>query len=295
MKIGIDLGGSHIAVGIVTDELKLIAKEEKNIKFYEKNKENIKQEIRDSILSLINNVLGKKQIPVFAIEEIGIGVPGIVKDNIIGKCEKYGIYNWNLAEELEEHYKLPVKIQNDALCSAKAEKEYGNLKGVNKAVYMCLGTGIGGTIVLDNNIFHSEIGHMVIRNYGKKCHCGKEGCFETYSSMRVFKEGIIELLELNKNTTSEEILEILNDKKEDKKVNDYIDSYIDTLIIGISNIINIINPEIICIGGSFIYFEEILYKRLLEKNVIIKNQFKAPKIVLSKLQNIAGILGATLI
>lgn len=295
MKIGIDLGGSHIAVGIVTDELKLIAKEERNIKFYEKDKENIKQEIRDSILSLINNVLGKKQIPVFAIEEIGICVPGIVKDNIIEKCEKYGIYNWDLAKELEEHYKLPVKIQNDALCAAKAEKEYGSLKDADKAIYMCLGTGIGGAIILDNNIFPSEIGHMVIESKGRKCHCGKQGCFEQYSSMRAFKEGIIELLELNKNTTSEKILEILNDKKEDKKINEYIGEFIDTLIIGISNIINTINPEVICIGGSFIYFEEILYKKLLEKIVIIKNQFKVPKIVLSKLQNTAGILGAVLI
>ena len=295
MKIGIDLGGSHIGVGIITDKEKILIKKEKNIKFYEKDKSNIKQEIRDSILSLINNVLGEMQIPSFAIEEIGIGIPGIVKENIIEKCEKYGIYNWDLAKELEEHYNVPVKLQNDALCAAKAEKEYGNLKGTNRAIYMCLGTGIGSSIILDNNIFLSEIGHMVINNNGKKCHCGKKGCFEEYSSMRVFKEGIIELLELDENTTSEEILDILNKKKEDKKINEYIDYYISTLMMGISNIVNIINPEVICIGGSFTYFEEILYKKLLEKSSTIKHQFDNPKIVLSKLQNTAGIMGATLI
>ena len=82
--------------------------------------------------------------------------------------------------------------------------------------------------------------------------------------------------------------------KDDKSVNKYIDDYINTLCIGLSNIINMINPEQICIGGSFTYFEDILYKRLLEKAQLISYQFDKPKIVLAKLKNDAGIIGATL-
>ena len=126
MKIGIDLGGSHIAVGVITEKGKIIQKEEQNI-IYSKE-EDIKQIIVDKILSLINSVLRISQIPIFVIEEIGIGVPGIIENNIVKKCDKYKIYNWNLAKILEEHYQIPVKLQNDALCAAKAEKEYGNLK-----------------------------------------------------------------------------------------------------------------------------------------------------------------------
>lgn len=292
MKIGIDLGGSHIAVGIVTEDGKLLKKQEKVISFAEESK--IKEKIRDSILSLINQLLRELQIPIFIIEEIGLGIPGIIQNNFIVKCEKFRIYNWDLAKELEEHYKIPVKMHNDALCSAKAECEYGNLKNAKRAVFLCLGTGIGGATILENNIFSSEYGHMIIKKDGKECHCGKKGCFETYSSMKEFKEGMIELLGLNKQITSEELLFILKREKQNKELNQYIDEYINTFLIGISNIINIINPEVICIGGSFVYFEDILYKRLLEKANLLTYQFEKPKFVLAKLQNDAGIIGATL-
>lgn len=292
MKIGIDLGGSHIAVGIITENGKIIEKEEQNI-IYDKN-ENIQQFIIDKIIYLINNVLRSAQIPIFVIEEIGIGIPGIIENNIIKKCDKYNIYNWDLANALQEHYQIPVKLQNDALCAAKAEKEYGSLKEVQKGIFICLGTGIGGAIIIKDEVFPSEFGHMIIEKEGALCNCGKKGCFETYSSMKAFKKGIIEVLGINTEATLEEISRILTKNKEDEIINKYIDSYINTLCIGLSNIINIINPEQICIGGSFTHFEDVLYKRLLEKAQLISYQFDKPKIVLAKLKNDAGIIGAIL-
>lgn len=292
MKIGIDLGGSHIAVGVVTEEGKTIAKAEENLKII--TNENIKELIRDKIVSLISCVLNEIKMPNFVTPEIGIGVPGVVEENIIVKCEKYGIYNWDLAKEIEEKYQTHVKIQNDALCAAKAEYEYGNLKGAKKAVFLCLGTGIGGATILNNEIFSSEYGHMIIENDGRKCHCGRKGCFETYSSMRVFKEGMIEVLELDKNTSSEELLSILRGQNDNLKLNNYIDDYIDRLLVGISNIVNMINPEKICIGGSFAYFEDVLYRRLVEKMAYVRNQFENPEIVVAGLQNMAGVIGAVL-
>lgn len=293
MKIGIDLGGSHIAVGVATEKGKIIQKEEQDINYGEKN-EDIKQNIIDKIIYLINKVLRNAQIPVFVIEEIGIGVPGIIENNIVKKCDKYNIYNWNLAKILEEHYQIPVKIQNDALCAAKAEKEYGNLKDIKKGIFICFGTGIGGATIINEEVISSEFGHMIIEKDGNLCNCGRRGCFETYSSMRAFKKEIVEVLGINVEATSEEILNFLIKNKEDENVNKCIDEFINTLCIGLSNIINIINPEQICIGGSFTYFEDILYKRLLEKAQLISYQFDKPKIVLAKLKNDAGIIGATL-
>lgn len=292
MKIGIDLGGSHIAVGVVTEEGKIVVKKEENLNIIAS--ENIKELIRDKIMSLISCVLNELQVPVFVIHEIGIGVPGIVEKNIIVKCEKYGIYNWDLAKEIEGQYQIPVKVQNDALCAAKAECAYGNLKNVKKAVFLCLGTGIGGATILEDRIFPSEYGHMVIEDNGVECHCGRRGCFETYGSMRAFKQGMIEVLELDKNTSSEELLSILRGQNDNLKLNNYIDDYIDRLLIGISNIVNIINPEKICIGGSFAYFEDVLYRRLVEKMVYVRNQFENPEIVVAGLQNMAGVIGAVL-
>ena len=293
MKIGIDLGGSHIAVGVITEKGKIIQKDEQSI-VYSENGEDIKQIIVDKILGLINSVLRSSQIPIFVIEEIGIGVPGIIENNIVKKCDKYEIYNWDLAERLEKHYQVSVKLQNDALCAAKAEKEYGNLKDIKRGVFICFGTGIGGATIINEEVILSEFGHMVIEKEGNLCNCGKRGCFETYSSMNAFKNKIIEVLGINVGATSEDILKFLIKNKDDENANKCIDEYINTLCIGLSNIINIINPEQICIGGSFTYFEDILYKRLLEKAQLISYQFDKPKIILAKLKNDAGIIGSIL-
>ena len=292
MKIGIDLGGSHIAVAIITEEGKILEKQEENI--IVSNNENIKEIIIEKIIRIINAVLRNAQVPSFVIEEIGIGFPGIIENNIIKKCDKYEIYNWDLAERLEKHYQVSVKLQNDALCAAKAEKEYGNLNEIKRGVFICFGTGIGGATIINEEVIPSEFGHMIIEKDGNLCSCGRRGCFETYSSMRAFKNKIVEVLGINVKATSEEILNFLIKNKDDKSVNKYIDDYINTLCIGLSNIINMINPEQICIGGSFTYFEDILYKRLLEKAQLISYQFDKPKIVLAKLKNDAGIIGATL-
>lgn len=292
MKIGIDLGGSHIAVGVVAEEGRLLVKQEKDIIFEEQ--ENKKLLIRDTMVSLINNVLRNIQIPIFIVEEIGVGIPGITEKNKIIKCGKFQIEEWDLAGQLEEYYQIPVKLKNDAICAGIAEKTYGNLKEVKRGIFLCLGTGIGGATILENKILPSEYGHMVIESKGRKCHCGRKGCFGTYCSMKTFKQEIIEILNLKKETTSETLLSILKQEKNNKIVNEYIDTYIQNLLIGISNIINITNAQKICIGGSFTYFEDILYKRLLEKYININCLFEKPKIVLAKLGNDAGIIGATL-
>lgn len=246
------------------------------------------------MVSLINTVLKQLEIPIFIIEEIGIGIPGIIENNIIKKCEKFGLKDVDLAKAIEEYYGVEVKLRNDSECALLGEYTYGTLQNSKNAVFLCLGTGIGGGMILDNKVYHSEYGHMSIKKDGKECHCRNRGCFETYCSMRTFKKGIIKLLSLDEKISSEEILKILKKEINNKDVNDYIDEYTENLITGISNIINIVHPDIICFGGGFIYFQDILYKRLLEKIQLHSFQFEKPKLILSKLGNDAGIIGATL-
>lgn len=298
MEIGIDLGGSHIAVGIVSEKNKIIAKRETNIN----NVEDIKQYIIDNIKILIGEVLRDVGAPSCVISKIGIATPGKVINNVIHDIYNLGINEFNLPQILENHYGIDVKARNDAKCAALAEKKIGNMKEYTDCVFLCIGTGIGGATFINGNMleytkdFGSEYGHMIINKDGNECKCGNKGCFETYASMKSFKNGIINLLSLNSNTSSKDILNILTDKVriKDEQVNNYIDEYIDNLLIGISNICNIIEPEIICIGGGFVYFEDILYKRLLEKINLKKYNFNIPKITLAKLGNDAGIIGALL-
>lgn len=299
MQIGIDIGGSHIAVAIISKRNTIIAKREMDIKNI-KNEVNIKQCIIDNIKILISKVLKDVGAPTLTISKIGIAVPGKVKNKIVYDIYNLGIKEFNLAEILEQYYGVNVTIRNDAKCAALAEKNIGNMQKHNDCVFLCLGTGIGGATFINGKMLEytkdwgSEYGHMIIEKDGIECKCGNKGCFEKYASMRSFKNGIIKLLNLDENTSSKNILEIITRRvnEKDKQVNNYIDEYIENLLIGISNIINIIEPEAICIGGSFVYYEKILYTRLIEKINSNKYNCNIPKIVLAKLGNEAGMIGA---
>ena len=292
MKIGVDVGGSHISVGVVSDDGKILSKKEKDIKIAGEDKET---QIKDVIVYLINDALRQINIPIFLVEKIGIGIPGEVKENKVNKCTKFEIYDWDLARELEEFYKIKVNLSNDGYLAALAEKKYGILKEEENAVFLCIGTGIGSAIINKDIIIPSEIGHTIIKEAGNICNCGRQGCYETYASMKVFKENIIRILELKEDISSQELENILMKEINNEKVNEYIEEYIEYLETGISNIINTIHPNTICIGGGFVYYEEILFKKLLEKISISTYKFNKPKIVIAKLGNNAGIIGATVI
>lgn len=299
MQIGIDLGGSHIAVAIVSKKNTIIAKREKDIQNVKEIKD-IKTYIVENIKKLISEVLKDVGAPTCVISKIGLAVPGKVKNRVIYNMYNLGIKEFELPIILEQYYNVNVSVRNDAKCAGLAEKKLGNLQSYDDAVFLCLGTGIGGATFINDKMLEyfkqggSEYGHMIIQKNGIECKCGNKGCFEKYASMKTFKEGIIKLLKLEENTTSENILKIVSDKilKQNEEINNYIDKYIENLLIGLMNIINIIEPEAICIGGSFVYYEKILYTRLIEKINLEKYNCNIPKIVLAKLGNDAGIIGA---
>ena len=299
MQIGIDIGGSHIAVGVISKRNTIICKREKDIE-NDKAKKNIQQYIIENIKLLIAEVLKDVGAPSCVISKIGIAVPGKVKNKVAYGIYNLGIKEFNLAQILEEHYGVTVSIRNDAKCAALAEKKIGNIQNYDDAVFLGLGTGIGGATFINGKMLEytkdwgSEYGHMIIQKDGIECKCGNKGCFEKYASMDCFKKGIIKLLNLEENITSKEILEIITRKvnENDKLVNNYINEYINNLLIGLSNIINIIQPEAICIGGSFVYYEKILYTKLIQKISLKKYNCSIPKIVLAKLGNEAGMIGA---
>lgn len=300
MKIGIDLGGSHIAMGIVDNRGKILEKVEKRITKAEKG--NIKKVIEEYILEKTENFL--KQ---YKVTEIGIAIPGTVKDGIVVKSVNLGLKNYDIIKKLQEKIHLPIQIRNDAKCAAIAENVYGALKSYDRSIFLTLGTGIGGAVIIHNELLDTgalpgcEFGHMVIEKNGKECKCGKRGCWEKYASMKAFKDSLREILGVDEKTSGKELLDILrkNDKNNPKymQINKLIEEYIQYLSIGISNLINIFEPEAIGIGGSFVYYEEIfleaLKKTLLEKNLLF-NERKEIVIQTAILDNDAGIIGATL-
>ena len=300
MKIGIDLGGSHIGIGIVENNGKIIEKVEKRL--MSKEKRNIKNSIERYI---IENV--KKMQEKYEITEMGIAVPGTISKNIIVKSVNLGIKDYNLIENLQKEIKIPIKIRNDAKCAAIAESKYGVLKQYNRSIFLTLGTGIGGAVIINNQLLDTgdlpgcEFGHIIIEKDGIPCNCGKKGCFEKYASMKAFKNNLREALELDERTRGEELLDkIRKNSKENKDydiINNVVGEYIKDLAIGISNLINIFEPEAIGIGGSFVFFEDVFLDKLkqyIQKENLLFNPREKLIIETAVLNNDAGIIGSIL-
>ena len=291
MNIGIDIGGSHIAVGLVDDKDKIIIKKEHNWADEEKIEllESIKQYSKKFIKEIIQ---GNNNI-----DKIGIGFPAA---NIIdGVVTKYG-KTINLPKILSEEFNKPTFLKNDVKCSALCEKNIGSLKEYDNCLFITLGTGIGGAyfykneMVTPNKYQGFEIGHMIIDKNGEKCKCGNNGCFEQCASMRVFRERIEKLFNIER-VTSHKLFEIIETKEKEEEVNNIIDAYIENLSIGLINLINIFEPDAISIGGSFAYYAPIFIDKLKEK---VKQYFKnreIPDILIAKYENDAGIIGASML
>lgn len=301
MKLGIDIGGSHIGIGVVSKEGKILEKTEKRITAEEKK--DIKKAIEDYIIESFNNYFKK-----YKVTSVGIAIPGTLNDREIIKSVNLGVKNYDIVGKLEEKIKIPIKIKNDAKCAAIAENEYGCLKKYNRSIFLTLGTGIGGAVIIKNKLLDTgslsgcEIGHMVIKQGGLECNCGRQGCFEKYASMKNFKNKLRKELGFTEKTRGEELLNMIRNNKPGQEnyetIERVVSEFIEDLSTGIANLINIFEPEAIGIGGSFVFFEDVLMQRL-------KNKLKEPHILFNTREDIiietailgndAGIIGATLI
>lgn len=264
---------------------------------------NVKESIVKIIIELLNQVIDEANVDLNDIEFIGIASPGTISDNIIKQATNLGLENFDLIAELQKYINLPMQIKNDSKCAALAEKHYGAMRDYEDGVFLCIGTGIGGAAFLNGEMLVPkrfsgfEFGHMVINKGGRQCSCGKRGCFETYASIRAFRNKIAEVLDIDNDFSGQYLREQLLDFN-NEKVEEVVEQFIEDLSIGICNLIDIFEPEIVVLGGSFSYYEgNPVYDRLVEKISQKNSRFNSmamPKIELAKLKNDAGIIGATI-
>lgn len=294
MKIGIDIGGSHIGIGLINNNGTIVLKIEKFIK----DKTNIEDQIEEFITETVIEMGLTNQI-----ESIGIAIPGTVTDNKIIKAVNLGIENYDLATNLEKILKIPVKLKNDAKCAALAEQKYGELSSYENSIFLCIGTGVGGAVIHDGKLLEPdgvpgfEFSHTIIQKDGELCNCGKRGCFETYASLKRFKQKVSDRFDLN-TLSGKEIRKFIEENRDNQMIKEMIKEYVDYLSIGISNIINIFEPDAICIGGSFSEYDNIFFEPLKEtllQGNLLFNKRNEIIIKYAKLRNDAGIIGATLI
>lgn len=302
MKIGIDIGGSHVGIGIVDEYGNIVEKVEKYVvedgDSNQINKNNLNEELERFIIETLEQYKNK-----YEIDFIGIAVPGTVNDTTIIKAVNLGLENYEIATKVENELGIKVKLKNDAKCSALAEQKYGSLQGYSNGLFLCLGTGVGGAVIYNGKLLEAknvpgfEFSHMIIQKNGKLCNCGKRGCFETYASFKKFKEKLIAEFNLE-SLENDYIKEFIKTNLTDIRLRYLINEYIENLAIGISNIINIFEPEVIVIGGGFADYNDILIEPL-KKQILSNNLLFNPRsdiiIQPAKLRNDAGIIGATLI
>ena len=297
MKIGIDLGGSHIGFGVIEND-SIIEQFEKDCT--DEEKAHIIEVIESYIIEKVKEIEQK-----YKIENIGIAVPGSVKDGIILKMVNLGIYNYNIKQKLEESLNKPISVRNDAKCACIAEfndivKKDAKYSNAN-IVFLSIGTGIGGGVIYNGKLLEGhnfdgyEIGHMVIKDSGIPCKCGKYGCFERYGSILEYKNKVKQRLNIPQEAHGDSLREILDNNRQE--ILDINNQYVSDLALGISNLINIFEPDMVVLGGGFTHFSYMFKDKIKETLVnspLLFNRRDDFDLRIAQLGNDAGIIGATL-
>ncbi len=314
--IGIDLGGTNIAVGIVDEDYKIKVKGS-----VPTGAERPGEAVIKDMADLCAKLVKEAGLTFDDIEYAGIASPGSVdpETGYIGYANNLNLTNFPIAEKLMSH--IPVKkvyVENDGNAAAKGEAVAGAAKGVKNAVMVTLGTGVGGGIIIDGKIYSGfnyaggELGHVVIDYNGRPCTCGRRGCWEAYSSATGLINMTREKLEECKANGIKTIMTDIAQKEGkvsgktafaamkqgDKAGAEVVDEYIGYLAFGIANVINAFMPEIIVIGGGICNEGDNLLIPLKEK---IHNETHGsirtsnPVLKTAILGNDAGIIGAAVL
>ena len=309
--LGIDLGGTNIAVGIVDENYNIVLKGSVPTLAH--------REIScviDDMAALCKKLIADAGLTVDDIAHAGIASPGTVnsRDGIIEYSNNLKMKQCPIVKMLSERTGIKnIFVANDADAAAYGEAVAGAAKGVSNSVMITLGTGVGGGIIIDGKIYSGfnhaggELGHTVIEKDGRPCSCGRRGCWEAYSSAT----GLVRMTREKMNECRDSKMWALCDgnvdnaggktafkaaRAGDAAGKEVVDSYISYLACGLTNMINIFQPEIISIGGGVCNEGDYLLnpvKEIVAKEVYTKEATtKQADIRIAKLGNDAGIIGA---
>ena len=297
---GVDLGGTNTKIGILNREGDVL--KSRIIKTL--SAEGVDNTL-ERIWKTIQELAQELDINIKNIKGIGLGIPGPVLEQSI--VAFFANFPWerniNIKEKLEKLTGIETKLDNDANIIALGEAKYGAAKGSKSSVTVALGTGIGGGIYIDGKLVSGakgaggEVGHMKIVKDGKLCGCGQRGCFEAYVSATGLIREAVSRLTVNKQNLLYKMIDGDLMKLEAKDIFDaaregdafsleLVDYEAEYLALGIANILNIINPEVVVLGGGVALAGDILLNPMREKMV----KYALP-VTLEELQIVQGVLG----
>ena len=309
-RIGIDFGGTNIAVGLVDGELKVVTKRSLPTQM---GKRGVDEIVAD--MALLCREMAEKAGGFEKIESIGIASPGVVNAGT-GEVEYYcgmQLNHYPMAKVLSEKLGgfAPIYMENDANAAAYGEVLAGAAKGAKDALMITLGTGVGGGIVIGGKIYDgfnyaaAEVGHIVIEKDGVPCACGRRGCWEKYSSAT----GLIRMTKEEMERCGDSLMwqiagtpDKVNGrtaydaaKKGDEAALRVVRKYQDYLAVGLANMVNIFQPEVLLIGGGVCGEGDYLLKPVTEQVMseqYAKTSARKTRLAIASLGNDAGIVGA---
>ncbi len=305
--VGVDLGGTNIAVGLVNENAEIV------------NKESIKsklprpaEELLKDMAQLIIKVCDDAGVSMNEVKSIGIGTPGSCDcaNGVLVYANNLGYENVSFKDEIHKYIDKPVYIENDANVAALAEYIKKDRK-MECFVAVTLGTGVGGGVIINGKIFSSfngagaELGHTVMVCDGEPCSCGRNGCLEAYASATSLIRQTKEEMEKSPESLMNEIgmVKVTGRtafdaaRQGDAAGKRVVDNYIRYVAEGITNIVNIFQPEELVIGGGVCNEGDYLLLPIIDyvkKNQYVK-KLKTTKISIAELGNDAGIIGAAML
>lgn len=306
--IGIDIGGTNLKAGLVNDEGSILAMEKRKIAEISDQKALV-----EALVALTQSLTERGGLTPEQIRSVGVGVPGAVEIHsgaVLYTCN-LPLRNVPLRKLFHRYLPYPLYVENDANCAALAEYYAGAGKGSKRFVTITLGTGVGAGILHNGQIYHGangmagEVGHMSIVYHGEPCPCGRRGCWERYASASALTRETKAAMQADKNTIMWKMtqdIDHVNAKlafdaaaKGDETARKVIDSWIEYVGVGIANVINTFEPEVICIGGGVSNQGEVLLapvRAYAENETRNITTGKFPVICACQLHNDAGVIGA---
>lgn len=306
---GIDIGGTTIKMGFFNTDGTFVRNWE-----IPTRKEGNGEMILPDIARAIKKELADEKVSLDDIEGVGIGVPGpVLPDGTVNGCVNLGWGVVDVAGQLSSMLgDIDVKVGNDANVAALGEQWRGGGKGHENVVVVTLGTGVGGGIIIDGKIYSGsnyaggELGHTVISMNGEMCTCGRHGCWEAYASATALINQTKQAMRRYPDSRMWELCE--NDINNVNGITAFnamrggdpvgrmvVDRYLEYVAVGISNVINIFQPEVVCIGGGISKEGETLtepIKAFVEGENYARNIKQHCVIKTAALGNDAGIIGA---
>ncbi len=308
-RVGIDLGGTNIVSGVVDENYNIIAKAK-----LKTNCPRSAQEIIADMAKTVTLALEKAGIDISQVDSVGVGAPGSIepKSGIVLYSNNIDFNNVELGKILSNLLGKPIFVENDANAAAYGEYLAGAGKGTENFVMITLGTGVGGGIIIDgkllvgSNYSGGELGHTVIVEDGEQCTCGRRGCWEAYASATALIRQTKEQMLISRDSIMWQLCEGDIEKVNgltafdamragDASGKQVVDKYINHIATGVVNLVNIFQPDVLCIGGGICNEGEVLTAPI-EKKLLIEDYAryvdKKAQIKTATLGNDAGIIGA---